>query len=487
MRLFFVFFLILSSIYAKAERIVYINNNLIKLEVLVKDKASLAESDWLSFIITNKSDQDLKLNKLDYSINGFENDPSGNPVFIKSKYGEGDKYKLLHWFHDFRDLAKATGKFSIPAGESSSNWKFPSNETGLLIEESLVRSEEFCALLEINIEYSAGGIQKQFSDEQAICTNWTKYTSVKKDELVRRFELSISDIHEQSVHSSIIALLPQLEDLIPLIDDKIICLGIINRDNKTYDRERIWLLSVLRKKGTLNNPLLLEHYSTCIQDRSCRWEDDFVIYWNNELLEPMLNSPLYVTEKATILEIHSASWSKEERYRDIVFEVLSKELDINLDEGISGKNFKNWYNKIKFLASSRHDTLLPYFKALLENKNFYPVQDWSSIGSQQQLSPNQQGRAKTIYFRVCDVAYVCLLRLLDQAEVSIDFFKNKLKPNLFIDNKWRGKNEEKKSAIRLETPYTVLQPNLKLAEKYYYLYETNRLELDRLINAYEEK
>jgi len=486
MRFFILLILLLATISSKAERIIYIDNNHIKLEVLIHDQASLAESDWLSFIITNKSDQDLKIDRLDYSINGFEHDTNGNPVFIKAKYGQGDKYKLLHWFHDFRDLAKATGKFAIAAGESSTNWKFPSNETGLLIEESLVRSEEFCALLQIDIEYSVSTTKNKFSDEKAICTNWTKYSSIKKDDLVHRFELCISDIHEQNVHSSIISLLPQLEDLIPLIDDQIISLGIINRNNKSYKRERIWLLSVLRKKGALDNPLLLEHYRSCIQDRNCSWEDDFVIYWNNELLEALLKSQLYVTEKANILEIHSDSWSKEPINRDMVFEVLNRELDIKLDEKITGINFKNWYNRIKFLAISRHDTLLPYFKNLLDNKNFYPVQDWSSIGSQQQLSPNQQGRAKTIYFRVCDVAYVCLLRLLDQAEISIDFFKNKLKPNLFIDNKWRGKNEENKSAIRLENPYTVLQTNLKLAEKYYYLYEANRTELDRLIKAYEE-
>jgi len=487
MRFFLPLILLLAGIRSKAERIIYLDNHHIRLEIVIKDQASLAESDWLSFVITNKSDQELKIKKLDYSINGFDSDANGNPIFIKSKFGQGDKYKLLHWFHDFRDLAKATGKFSIAAGESSSNWKFPSNETGLLIEESLVRSEEFCALLQIDLEYSFGATKKQFSDEQAICTYWTKYTSLEKDALVRRFETCIIDIHEQRVHSSLIALLLQLEDLIPLIDNQIICLGIINRNNKTYDRERIWLLSVLKKKATLNNPLLLEHYRSCIQNRNCRWEDDFAIYWHNELLEPLLKSQLYVTEKATILEIHSASWSREKVYRDMVFEVLSKELDINLDEKISAINFKNWYNRIKFLASSRHDTLLPYFKALLENKNFYPVQDWSSIGYQPQLSPNQQGRAKTIYFRVCDIAYVCLLRLLDQAEVTMDFFKNKLKPNLFIDNKWRGKNPENKSAIRLETPYTVLQPNLKLAEKYYYLYDGNRAELNRLIKAYEEK
>ena len=230
----------------------------------------------------------------------------------------------------------------------------------------------------------------------------------------------------------------------------------------------------------------MQHYKSCMLDSDCQWEDDLQFYWDNTLLEPLLNSKLYVNSIASILELHSENWSDDPKSQQQIFDFLQSKFNINLEAPIDEVNFKDWYRNIKYLATSRHPSLYPYLKSLLGDERFFPVQDWSQIGSRKIIKESDRDKAKTIYIRVCDVAFVAMLRYTNEIKYTNAFVRKKVKPTLFIDPKWEGENPLAENAIQLKNPYTVLSPNLKLAEKYYYICAANGEHLKKLLEEHDQ-
>ena len=86
--------------------------------------------------------------------------------------------------------------------------------------------------------------------------------------------------------------------------------------------------------------------------------------------------------------------------------------------------------------------------------------------------------------RICDVAYVGLLRALNKVDIEKKFEGFKYSQSVLIDEKWRGSNEANSDGIRLKNAYTLLPLNLSMGEKYYYLNFTNKLEIRKLLRRY---
>ena len=488
----FILILLISlcfSDFTDAQTLTLVEDNNIKLTVEMNAKSSIAVEDFIRFELSNKSGKELFLNTLDYRLDGFEeSEDQQNNTIVESKFGSGTKYDLIHWFLDQKDLSKASQKFSLKAKEKIAFWKYPSNKAAIAIESSLSGSEEFCALLNVNLVYSDAKMNKsRLETEEVICTDWVKATQTDTKDLVSRFTSMLKDEYYQSVHGSMIALLIQFREVLEATDIKEIYEGIIGRKDQIISSERILLLKALEYLDALDGQELIDHYEECMKDKYCQWRDDFQVYWSNELIDELFNSRLFVNEIALLLELHSAHWKHDEKLRKRVYEFLKPRYGIDMEARIEKDNSKDWYNKIKYLSVGRDPELIEYLIPLLDDIRLFQVEDWSAVGGRKIIKDSDVNKRKVLYIRVCDVAFVSLLRILDQAEIRNDFVRNKIKPSVFIDNKWRGHDKENPREVRLQNPYTVQSHNLKLAEKYYYLYEENKNELLNLLkeNGYK--
>lgn len=468
-----------------AEEILLLDNRDISLILRVSEEASVAETDWLHFSLINKSPEDIKIEKLVYHINGFDRDAEGRNRFVKAKYGTANHMQMIHWFYDQPDMMEASRNFRLAAGEEIGFWKYPSSKTSVMFETSLAASGEICALMEVEFEYTRGDYTEELHSEEAFCTNWVKLNSVDRKKLAEGFSEILLDGHIQHVHSQLLATMCQMPGLVNMISDSVLVEAVISRSKAQSSSERMFVLHALKLKSAFDHPRIIEHYRQIIPDKKYRWEDDFQIYWSNALLDDLMESHMYVKNLALILELHASSWSSDSVLIEKVFSYLVEELNFDFDEKLDRNNFRNWYNDVKYLATGRHPKLVNYFSELLENETFFPVLDWSAVESRKIIQQEDRNKAKMIYFRVCDVAYVCLLRTLDLVKMENTFVRNKIKPDIFIDPKWEGENPDARKAIQLINPYTILKPNLQMAEKYYYYFDNNKAAIQKLIREYE--
>lgn len=460
-----------------------IEDNNIHLSLEVRDTASLADTCWIKIRLTNKSGLPMYIESLDYKINVFEALADGSSKLLEGHLGSGNKYNLIHWFHDQKNLLQAEKRFKIEPGQTISCWKHTSNKAAIRTEEETRVSEEICALLQLNIKYELKGIPEVIlENEVPFCTYWIKLAETDKDKLAERMLFSIRDVHMQKLHTSVLALLMELKALRQMIDSNHIAQGIIDRSWDKHNSERMILIRILQQKNELAHPLLFEHYKQCIGDDACQWKADFELYWDNRLIPELMASKMYINKKASLLEVHSSKWANSDSIKDQVFNILQDEYKINFDTPVNADNFEEWYKKIKHLCTSRHPSLIDYLKALLENENFYTVTDRSGVDPR---NP-KESQIKIRYFRVCDVAYVCLLRIFDEITVRNTFFENRLKSEVYIDKRWEGRNDANQGGIKLINPYTTLLPNLRMAEKYYYLDSDNKVLLKEKIEQYEK-
>ncbi len=479
-------FLIIGNDIYNNQSITLIEDENILLQLNIKDQSSFIDSQWFSFILTNKSNNRLSIETLDYNINTFSEDENGNSLFNKGIFGSGSKFDLIHYFHNSNDLASDEKAFHLKPNEKLEFWKYAVSKASLTIETMLVKSEEICALIEVDFQYKIEGSKSSLlHNEEVMCTNWNKRNRLESNQIAQFFKYIIKEPSLRNMYTPYLSLMTEMREILDIIDEQIIVDGIISRKNQSNNSERVLLLKALQYKEALANNNLKEHYRNCIQDKYCYWEPDFYIYWNNELLEVFLESKVFANTKATLLEMHSEEWSDSDTLKNIIYNYLVSAYNFDFNQEINKINFTNWYNKIKNLSVSRHSNVIDYLIPLLENKTFYPIEDWSNFDSRKIISENDKDKAKIIYFRVCDVAFVSLLRALDQIQLKNIFTRNKLNPELYIDKKWRGFNENAKKSIRIVKPYTVLSPNLKMAEKYYYLDQENIKALNLLIKQYK--
>lgn len=441
----------------------------ISLNIVVRDHSSIADKDWLSMELVNKTKNDLAIEVLDYSVNTFEENPLGENIFKKGGWGSGKKFDLIHWFHDQDDMIKADKKFRLKAGATLKMWKHMTNKASIAIESEVHQSGEICALIEAEIRYSHNGsVLNEMHNEDIFCTNWTILQETDKEKLKQRFLFALADYHDKAQHTDYLALLTDLRLLLADIHEDKFIDGVLIRKNALNNKERLLILRSLQLKNSIDNERLREHYVNCIQTPGCQWKEDLEFYWHNDLIEPLFKSKLFVSEVAAFLELYSDKWSDDAAIRDKVYAYLQSHYKIDLNAEITEDNFSDWYNKIKYLASSRHDTLVPYFRKLLNDARFFPVREYTPA------TQANNSNERIVHFRVCDVAYVCLLRMMDQIQVYNDFARKKIRPTLYINPKWEGNNPEAKSVVQLKNPYTLLEPNLRMAEKHYYYFGNNR-------------
>ena len=220
----------------------------IKLELLLADSASIAEREWFGFRLSNKSNSNINIVKLEYSVNTITEAPDGSSTIIEGAFGKGNKYNLLEYYHDAEDMIMADRKFKFNAGQSLEFFKYPSNKAAISITSDNNKTEEICALIELTINYKINQTSTDLYTEDVMCTQWTRMDQVDISKLKDRFEFAIEDSHIQEQQVSFISLLTDLKPVLSVIDEEKIVDGIIARKNIKNSKERLLLLRALQIK-----------------------------------------------------------------------------------------------------------------------------------------------------------------------------------------------------------------------------------------------
>jgi len=473
----------LSLIGQKTENVTLISNDEIKLTLEHHTEADLSKKDWLKFKLRNKTNKKLYFENINYSINTFEINKNNERELKPGALGRSKMYNLLPEYHNVKKITADNKFYELPAKKEITFWKYASNTASAILEKSLSKSQEICGLMEFKVEY---GLHEDLVDiyngEEAFCFNWINSTDINPKLIANHLEEKISDVTQRKINSAIINTLVLNESVINQITVDTLIYGIEKRGYTQNKSERMALLKTLDKRNGFENDRIISHYQTCMYDKNCEWIEDLKYYWNNKLFDTLISNSLFINEKIKILEIQSADWRKNDDRKNKLFKKVISTMDFDFNYVPDQDGFSKWYNKVKKLASTRHPEVIKYLSGLLDNETFLKIEDWS--GQKNKRIITNRDKAKIINVRICDVAYVGLLRALNKVDIEKKFEGFKYSQSVLIDEKWRGSNEANSDGIRLKNAYTLLPLNLSMGEKYYYLNFTNKLEIRKLLRRY---
>ena len=467
----------------KTDAITLIDNAEIKLDLIHHLDADISKKDWIKIKLRNKSRKSLFIKELNYSINTFENNNEGERVLRPGALGRSKMFNLIPHYHNNTKPTKEERTFELRPKKELEIWKYPTNTASAILENKMERPSEVCALMEVEIEYGPhSDISDGYTAEEAFCFNWDSGNNISAELIAHNLNEKIKNVTQRKINSAIINTMVLNKDAVKMVSVDSIVYGLHSRGYTQNKSERLALLKMITQQGAFNNKNLISHYESCMQDRSCEWASDLKYYWHEDLFDPLIASPLFINEKIKILETHSKSWQQNEELKEkFLNHALSKiEFDFNYVPDQEG--FQDWYYKIKSLATTRHPKVIKYLMSLLDNETFLRLDDWS--GQMNKRVRTRKDKPKTIFFRICDVAYVGLLRALNKVKLNNTFEGFKYTQSVIINEKWRGLNTESKNPVRMKNAYTVIPFNLSMAEKFYYLYEDNKKEIRKSLRRH---
>jgi len=462
----------------KTENVLLVVNDELQLSFEHHVDADISKKDWIKFKLRNKTTKSLFFKSINYSINTFEINDNGERELKQGALGRSKMYNLLSYYHDLKKIKPQDKFYELPAKKEITFWKYPSNTASAILENSIGKSQEICGLMEVRIEYGHGkdpNLVDSYSGEEAFCFDWTTGSEINSKLIAEHIKIKIDDIKERKINSAILNTLVLNEAAIQELTIDTIVYGIEKRGYTQNKSERLALLKALDKLNGFENEKLLNHYQTCMQDRNCDWIEDLKFYWHKNLFDTLIANNLFINEKIKILEIHSESWRKDIALKNKLHAHVKSKVPFDYNYIPSQEDFFKWYKKIKILSTTRHPDIISYLSGLLDNETFLKIEDWS--GQRNKRITTNKDKAKIIKIRICDVAYVGLLRALNKVKVNKTFEGFKYSQKVFINEKWRGSQEGNSDGLRLKNAYSQLALNLNMAEKYYFLNDQNKLEI----------
>lgn len=141
----------------------------------------------------------------------------------------------------------------------------------------------------------------------------------------------------------------------------------------------------------------------------------FAHYWENDFLDDLLQC-LYAGSMIEVLEKNALAWSIKTENKAKVYTYLKKIYQFDTHLQPSQEAFNEWSYKVKGVAISRDTTFIRYLISYLNNETEYSVVDRSMEGAYglPPKPPKNPRPIPMVKIRVCDVAFVSLLRAIGQ-------------------------------------------------------------------------
>jgi hypothetical protein len=134
--IFLLFFSQLPAQVSEAEivKTLLMENPDIEVYITCRATASIDQSDWLRFVIKNRSSHPLFIHDADCFLNEEITPARGKKYIDRGYYGSENKYFLLHCFFDKSNPSDRREGVEIPPFAELASWKYLVNYASALIE-----------------------------------------------------------------------------------------------------------------------------------------------------------------------------------------------------------------------------------------------------------------------------------------------------------------------------------------------------------------
>jgi hypothetical protein len=389
----------------------------LKIILIHVGSADLGDPAWLKLKIVNNSRDAIRITDANYAINREEETNSGEKYINHGSFGRGNQFELFHYYYDLDNPSDHRSGVQINAGDSLISWTYLTNYASVLLDGHYGNSI-VCAIAEIAIVYDLNGKEREIkSNETEFCFFWTDSENVPVEKLVARITQIIFHPHYAWVDSYVVDHLMKMSIVAGAIPTDDLIQGILLRKDVQYYSESCHFLEELSKRNALPNQVLTKHYKEKLSNQVRGLDRELLYYWDNALLQDVLASALSYRDVCSMLEVNAEYWSTDVENKRSVYIYLAQKLHFSDTFQISQDHFKEWAEMIKTLTISRDKSFLSSLIPLLENETAYAVEDWSRFRYAGML--RKEDKPDIIQVRVCDVAFVALLRGLDQFEFKM--------------------------------------------------------------------
>lgn len=215
--------------------------------------------------------------------------------------------------------------------------------------------------------------------------------------------------------------------------------------------DNILFLTEIKNRNVSQNEMLTKYFKKRINNSNTNVIHELQYYWDNAILNDLLNSELSWHHVQSVLEKKSKSWTTDSENTKKVYEYLAASLNFEKTDILNQEESTQWARNVKLISTSRDIDFIKYLEKYLDNETEFTVEDWSKYNHYGILPPG--AKPDTIILRICDVAFVALLRATNQFdfalsgrigaknhamhlgdEIITQVMINTLKRNLFINN-----------------------------------------------------
>lgn len=438
----------------------------VKITLLYFSNADIGDSDWLKIQIENKTELELEIAKASYSLDRKNKLKSGEKIEI-GKFGQGNKYDLIT-LSDYRNF-----RSKIKPKSSIFGWKNLTNCASRSIDGQKNKENKICVLFKLDFRYKLK--QEEFNllcDNKEFCFEWTNSEFVSEGKLENRLKEIILNPHHRSVNTYVLKDLMTKENIVSKISTEDLIQGVLLREKMINVDENILFLIELSKRNVISNTKIINSFRRRLKRLNKTYGAvslELQYYWDNSLLGDVLNSKLDWFRVHKILEVNAEYWSVNIRNTKKVYKYLAKSLNFEKIDYLHVDNIRKWSNNVKIISTSRNPDFLNYLSFFLDDETEFILEDWSKY-------PDTGITISTfkpdlITMRVCDVAFVSILRALNQfefnliSEVGIKYHSVKIVGDILpkdtINKIERLPSKDKDISLTLFDSYIKLTPELK--------------------------
>ena len=428
-----------------------------------RDTAGLDQGNWIQLVIKNKTDRPIFITDASYSIDEETVSSTGEQYRNSGKYGSANKYDLLHYYHDLVDASSDRTGAKVPPHSELVSWKYIVSYAGALLQAP-GQPSEVCPLFKTNICYSLDKEHETLSNEGAgFCFFWRKTADIPVEKLAARLRDAMNDVHFRWVHSYLISTLMAYPDVKKRISDDDLVAAIIKKEHSMSRDENIGFLAELRARKAMPQPALTVKYREILKEPAYGSFPDLMYYWDDDLLDDLLDSKLTPWNVGRILEANTAFWWPE--HSDKVYAYIKKQTGFREDTPPPADSLIEWSKTVKWMSQARNRKITDYLIPLLDNETAFKMPDWSRYSHAGYVRPGT--KPDSITTRICDVAFVSLLRAAGQTEYVNDYrdffliFKADLIEEAGSERKWIYGHNRMDFDLVLSEKYIQLTPASK--------------------------
>lgn len=427
-----IFFLIFCSLWVlqvssqTASNYEYLNiheNADLKIVLKYAKEADISQPDWLQLLFWNKTAEPLMIEDFDYSIHSHEQQPNGEVFINHSGLGRGNKYEVFDKYHHPSNPSNIRVGVEIASQDTLSLWRSMTNKASVLLNDhrSTNQMREVCGAIICQFSYrSSNGSKEIETTEKSFCFHWLHSSQLPIGDLTERLRNAMATIsNDLSGNAQIIRELMQIVSVASNVSNIELIEAILLRESINYEAECMIFLAELEERNTLPNEKLTYAFLSALKTKPSGRYEWLYVYWDNSFLEPLYRNNNHENYIAIVLDAQSRHWATHEKHRKDVFKHLSDKLNFNINASLDTLNLSKWSEQIKLLAVSRDLDLIKYLQALLYDTRQFQIEDWTRYKYYGMLP--QDAKPDIVSVRICDAAFVALLRALDQIQVKFHY------------------------------------------------------------------